>query len=171
MVDIFDIKKRALLLAEKTDSNSISPKEVGGIMYDLSSLLENTIRNGGTLGIRKVYASVDLMENDSEHPTDIWGNPLKRGNLVVIYDGTLAGTDNNKVYAFTDPGWTLAAEVDAGYATRSEVANLQTEVQSAKDDIADVIASKVYLTQEQYDALVASGTYDPNVEYNVYEEV
>ena len=103
MVDIFDIKKRALLLAEKTDSNSISPKEVGGIMYDLASLLENTIRNGGTLGVRKVYASVDLMEEDSEYPTDIWGNPLKRGNLVVIYDGTLAGTDNNKVYAFTDP--------------------------------------------------------------------
>ena len=78
-----DIKKRAFELSEKTDSNSISPKEVGGIMHDLASLGENALRNGGTLGIRKVYASIAEMEAD-KNPKDLWGNTLKKGNLVVI---------------------------------------------------------------------------------------
>ena len=36
------IKARAKALAEKTDVNSITPKEVGGIMYDLGSYGEHT---------------------------------------------------------------------------------------------------------------------------------
>ena len=118
-----EIKKRALELSEKTDSNSISPKEVGGIMHDLASLGENALRNGGTLGIRKVYASIAEMEAD-KNPKDLWGNPLKKGNLVVIYDGTTTGTDNNKVYAYMNPGWQLATHLDAGYATKSELTEL-----------------------------------------------
>lgn len=122
-----DIKKRALELSEKTDSNSISPKEVGGIMHDLASLGENALRNGGTLGIRKVYASIAEMEAD-KNPKDLWGNPLKKGNLVVIYDGTTTGTDNNKVYAYMNPGWQFATYFDAGYATRTELSELASKV-------------------------------------------
>lgn len=124
-----EIKKRALELSEKTDSNSISPKEVGGIMHDLASLGENALRNGGTLGIRKVYASIAEMEAD-KNPKDLWGNPLKKGNLVVIYDGTTTGTDNNKVYAYMNPGWQFATYLDAGYATRPELSELASEVGS-----------------------------------------
>ena len=120
-----DIKKRALELSEKTDSNSISPKEVGDIMHDLASLGENAIRNGGTLGIRKVYASVAAMEADSTYPVDFWGNPIKKGNLVVIYDGTTTGLNNNQIYAFMNPGWVLATKLDAAYATRSELSELE----------------------------------------------
>ena len=113
-----EIKRKALELSEKTDSNSITPKEVGGIMHDLASLGENAIRNGGTLGIRKVYESVAAMEADSISPVDLWGNPIKKGNLVVIYDGTSSGVDNNKIYAFMKPGWQIATHLDAGYATK-----------------------------------------------------
>lgn len=115
-----EIKQRANTLAEKTDVNSITPKEVGGIMYDLASHGENVLRNGGTLGIRKVYESVAAMEADSTNPKDFWGDPIKKGNLVVIYDGTTTGVDNNKIYAFMKPGWELATKLDAAYATKAE---------------------------------------------------
>ena len=116
-----EIKQRALELSEKTDVNSITPKEVGGIMYDLASHGENVLRNGGTLGIRKVYESVAAMEADSTFPKDLWGEPLKKGNLVVIYDGTSTGVDNNKIYAFLKPGWQIATHLDAGYATKASL--------------------------------------------------
>lgn len=116
-----EIKQRANALAEKTDVNSITPREVGGIMYDLASHGENVLRNGGTLGIRKVYESVAAMEADSTNPKDFWGDPIKKGNLVVIYDGTTTGVDNNKIYAFMKPGWQIATHLDAGYATKASL--------------------------------------------------
>lgn len=116
-----EIKQRASALAEKTDVNSITPKEVGGIMFDLASHSENVLRNSGTLGIRKVYESVAAMEADATEPVDLWGEPIKKGNLVVIYDGTDNGVDNNKIYAFMKPGWELATKLDAAYATKAEL--------------------------------------------------
>ena len=130
-----EIKARAKALAEKTDVNSITPKEVGGIMYDLASHSENVLRNGGTLGIRKVYESVSAMEADGINPVDLWGNPIKKGNLVVIYDGTTTGVDNNKVYAFMNPGWNLATELDAGYATKEELSEKLRETAKPGDII------------------------------------
>ena len=130
-----EIKQRANALAEKTDVNSITPKEVGSIMYDLASHSENVLRNGGTLGIRKVYESVAAMEADSTNPIDIWGNPIKKGNLVVIYDGTTTGVDNNKIYAFMNPGWQIATHLDAGYATKAETDAKLAELASLGNSI------------------------------------
>ncbi len=124
MVTSAEIKKRAKALAEKTNVESIGPMEVGNLMYDSVEYAEEVERNGGTLGIRKVYTSVVAMEADAVAPVDLWGNKLKRGNLVVVYDGTATGVDNNKVYAFLKPGWKLVTKVDAGYASRGEIAEL-----------------------------------------------
>lgn len=132
-----EIKQRANALAEKTDVNSITPKEVGGIMYDLASHGENVLRNGGTLGIRKVYESVAAMEADSTNPKDFWGDPIKKGNLVVIYDGTTTGVDNNKIYAFMKPGWELATKLDAAYATKAETDAKLSELGSKIDKVAE----------------------------------
>ena len=131
-----EIKQRANALAEKTDVNSITPREVGGIMYDLASHGENVLRNGGTLGIRKVYESVAAMEADSTNPKDFWGDPIKKGNLVVIYDGTTTGVDNNKIYAFMKPGWQFATYLDAAYVTKSDFSML---VGVTDKDITDSI--------------------------------
>ena len=132
-----EIKRKALELSEKTDSNSISPKEVGGIMHDLASLGENAIRNGGTLGIRKVYTSVSVMEAD-KNPKDFWGNPMKKGNLVLIYDGTTTGLDNNKIYVYMNPGWEFATYLDAGYPTRQEFSELGSKVDGEKSIVQDI---------------------------------
>ena len=49
--------------------------------------------------------------------------------------------------------------------------NRQTKVntQNIKALMADSVKS-VWLTQEEYDALVDAGTVDENTEYNIYEE-
>lgn len=146
-----EIKQRANTLADKTDVNSITPKEVGGIMYDLASHGENVLRNGGTLGIRKVYESVAAMEADSTNPKDFWGDPIKKGNLVVIYDGTTTGVDNNKIYAFMKPGWELATKLDAAYATKAEtdakLAELGSEVDELQSKAKGISYFKDYISK------------------------
>ena len=140
-----EIKQRANALADKPDVNSITPKEVGGIMYDLASHGENVLRNGGTLGIRKVYESVSAMEADSTNPKDFWGDPIKKGNLVVIYDGTTTGVDNNKIYAFMKPGWQIATHLDAGYATKAgldaAIENVLTSLRNSENALNGSIDS------------------------------
>lgn len=116
-----DVKKRAKELAGKKNTNSVSPAEVGNLIYDNANYIEDVERNGGTLGIRKVYASIAALEADSAAPVDFWGNRMKKGNLVAIYDGTAGGVDNNKVFAFQKPGWKIVTELDAGYAVRGEL--------------------------------------------------
>jgi lysophospholipase L1-like esterase len=67
------------------------------------------------------------MEAD-KNPKDFWGNPMKKGNLVLIYDGTTTGLDNNKIYVYMNPGWEFATYLDAGYPTRQEFSELGSEV-------------------------------------------
>lgn len=119
-----DIKRRAVELSEKTNSETISPQEVGGIMYDTVSYMEDVQRNSGSLGIRKTYTSVSAMEAD-KNPKDSEGNPLKKGMLVNIYNPANASDpDNNKVYAYNAPGWVQTSKLDAGYATKAEINEL-----------------------------------------------
>lgn len=112
-----DIKRRAVELSEKTNSETISPQEVGGIMYDTVSYMEDVQRNSGSLGIRKTYTSVSAMEADT-NPKDSDGNPLKKGMLVSIYDsGNPDAADNGLIYSYQDPGWLLSSKADATYIT------------------------------------------------------
>lgn len=143
-----ELKQRALELAQKTDVNSIDPQEVGGLFYDLSGYSENVQLNSGTLGIRKVYTSVSAMEADSTAPKDFWGDPMKKGNLCLIYDGTGESADNNKVFAFKNPGWEIATKLDAGYATKEEVTELDIKT--------SVILNKIYKTNVLFSNLMYS---------------
>lgn len=120
-----ELKNRAQELAGKTNSGTISPTEVGGIMYDTVEYIEDVERNGAALGIRKTYTTVSAMEADS-NPTDSEGNPLKKGMLVNIYnqEDPLA-SDNGKVFSWQNPGWQLRSKIDAGYATREELTELE----------------------------------------------
>lgn len=124
MVTIYDIKKQADELSAKTNINSIPPSEVGGLIRDLADYAGNIEINGGSLGIRKVYASIVAMEADTA-PVGLDGTPLKRGNLVAIYDGTDTGADNNKIYSYQKPGWVLTSKMDAAYALKSDLQDLR----------------------------------------------
>jgi len=125
MSTIYEIKQRAQQLSEKTDSESISPAEVGGLFSDLADYANDVDVNGSSLGIRKTYTSVSAMEADKS-PVGDDGNPLKKGQLVNIYNqDNPSSADNNKVFSWQNPGWQIRTTLDAGYATREELTELE----------------------------------------------
>lgn len=54
----------------------------------------------------------------------------------------------------------------AGKLTATEFNELTARV----NELIDAVNKSVYVTQDEYDALVASGTVESDVEYNIYEE-
>lgn len=124
-----DLKKRAIALAEKTKIDSVTPEEVGQLSNDIVEYIENVEINGSSLGIRKTYTSVSAMESDSTAPKDDKGVLLRRGMLVNIYNQEDPDSaDNGKVFSFQNPGWAFRGTVDAGYATKEELTELQNEL-------------------------------------------
>ena len=54
MDSIFNLQKRATELRNKTQVDSITPEEVGGLQYDILAYIAYMEQNNGGLGIRKV---------------------------------------------------------------------------------------------------------------------
>lgn len=124
-----ELKKRAIALAEKTKIDSVTPEEVGQLSNDIVEYIENVEINGSSLGIRKTYTSVSAMEADSTAPKDDKGVLLRRGMLVNIYNQEYPeSADNGKVFSFQNPGWAFRGTVDAGYATKEELTELEGEI-------------------------------------------
>ena len=124
-----ELKKRAIALAEKTKIDSVTPEEVGQLSNDIVEYIENVEINGSSLGIRKTYTSVSAMEADSTAPKDDKGVLLRRGMLVNIYNQEDPDSaDNGKVFSFQNPGWAFRGTVDAGYATKEELTELDNEI-------------------------------------------
>ena len=124
-----ELKKRAIALAEKTKIDSVTPEEVGQMSNDIVEYIENVEINGSSLGIRKTYTSVSAMEADSTAPKDDKGVLLRRGMLVNIYNQEDPDSaDNGKVFSFQNPGWAFRGTVDAGYATKEELTELDNEI-------------------------------------------
>lgn len=123
-----ELKKRAIALAEKTKIDSVTPEEVGQLSNDIVEYIENVEINGSSLGIRKTYTSVSAMEADSTAPKDDKGVLLRRGMLVNIYNQEYPeSADNGKVFSFQNPGWAFRGTVDAGYATKEELTELDNK--------------------------------------------
>lgn len=130
-----ELKKRAIALAEKTKIDSVTPEEVGQLSNDIVEYVENVEMNGGNLGIRKTYTSVSAMESDSTAPKDDKGVLLRRGMLVNIYNQEdPESADNGKVFSFQNPGWAFRGTIDAGYATRDELTELENQISINKLD-------------------------------------
>lgn len=126
-----DLKKRAIALSEKTKIDSVTPEEVGQLSNDIVEYIENVEINGSSLGIRKTYTSVSAMEADSTAPKDDKGVLLRRGMLVNIYNQEDPDSaDNGKVFSFQNPGWAFRGTVDAGYATKEELTELDSKIEN-----------------------------------------
>ena len=112
MQNINEILVRAAALRDETALNSISPERAGGIMYDtLLALNELWLQQGAALVISKIYASVAAMEADTAPVSDLTGQPLRPGQIVVIAS---SDSDNGSVYRYngTDsPSWSLVGEI------------------------------------------------------------
>lgn len=87
-------------------------------MLETVEYIEDVELNGGSLGIRKTYATVAAMEADTNTRDDFNGTPLRRGMLVSIYNQEdPSAADNGSIYSYQKPGWAFRSKVDAGYAT------------------------------------------------------
>lgn len=154
MTTIYDIKKRAQQLSEKTDSESISPAEVGGLFSDLADYTNDVDVNGSSLGIRKTYTSVSVMEAD-KNPVGDDGKPLKKGQLVNIYNqDDPSSADNNKVFSWQNPGWQIRTTLDAGYATREELTELNSQVYT-KNFSANKVIRKLFIDISGYTGVLS----------------
>ena len=112
MANINEILQRAASLRDETQLNSISPERAGGIMYDtLLALNDLWLQQGAALVISKIYASVSAMEADTAPVSDLTGQPLRPGQIVVIAS---SDSDNGTVYRYngtTSPSWASVGKI------------------------------------------------------------
>lgn len=143
-----DLIKRAEALATKTASGSITPEEVGYLIRDVATYISEVEREGGTLGVRKVYPSITAMQADNDPQGDD-GKPLRRGNLVAIYDREHPkAEDNGRIYVYTGSSWSQVAHV----AVR--LGNEYSDEDKSKVDLIKTDAG-----EDHY--LAGDGTYKP----------
>ena len=122
MDSIYKLQQRASALRNKTQIDSITPEEVGGLHADTLAYLADMEQNLDGLGIRKVYVSVAAMEADKTAPIGTNGKALRLGQLVTIYNAsapTTEGTGN--VYAFQKPGWLLVGNIGGIYELKAQI--------------------------------------------------
>lgn len=134
MATLYDIRERAELLSAKLETGSITPEEVGGLIIDLTDYAQSMERDGSTLGIRKVYPTLEAMQADLS-PVGDNGKPLRRGNLVAIYEEATATTDPNSglVSMWTGERWASVARI--GTAMRHEYTSIESRITDAEEDI------------------------------------
>ena len=132
MISLIDIKNRADQLSAKTEAGSITPEEVGALIADLALYAQSSERDGSTLGIRKVYPTLEAMQADTE-PIGDSGKPLRRGNLVAIYSEERAQSDPNSglVSMWTGSGWTSIARI--GTAMRHDYTAIEQRLGKVED--------------------------------------
>lgn len=152
MDSIYKLQQRASALRNKTQIDSITPEEVGGLHADTLAYLADMEQNLDGLGIRKVYVSVAAMEADKTAPIGTNGKALRLGQLVTIYNAsapTTEGTGN--VYAFQKPGWLLVGNIGGIYELKAQI-ETEAAVRKSKDE--DLQAS---IDSIKDDAFVMSG--------------
>ena len=132
MISLIDIKNRADQLSAKTEAGSITPEEVGALIADLALYAQNSEREGSTLGIRKVYPTLEAMQADTT-PIGVDEKPLRRGNLVAIYSEEHAQSDPNSglVSMWTGSGWTSIARI--GTAMRHDYTAIEQRLGKVED--------------------------------------
>lgn len=127
MATLYDIRERAEALSQKLEAGSITPEEVGQLIVDLTDYTQGMERDGSTLGIGKVYPTLEAMQADTA-PVGDNGKPLRRGNLVAIYQESTAQTDPNSglVCMWTGVRWVSIARI--GTAMRHEYTSIESRV-------------------------------------------
>lgn len=155
MANINEILARAAALRDETALNSIDPERAGSIMYDtLMALNELWLQQGAALVISKIYASVAAMNADTSPVSDLTGQPLRPGQIVVIAS---SDSDNGSVYRYngtSSPSWSLVGNIgdvapvdslDSDSTTRPLAAH-QGKVLDGK--ISQLVNSKILYTYQ-----------------------
>ena len=81
MDTIYNLQKRAETLRGKTETDSITPEEVGGLHFDTLAYIADMEQSAHGLGIMKVYKTTEAMEADTG-PTRNHAKELRCGQQV-----------------------------------------------------------------------------------------
>ena len=100
MATLQEILARAQALREETALGSISPERAGSIMYDTLQQINQMQLEGGSLVISKIYESVAAMQADTTPVSDLTGQDLRQGQLVVIVPSDTSSSDLGSVYRY-----------------------------------------------------------------------
>ena len=126
MESIYNLQKRASELMSKTETDSISPKEVGGLHADTLAYIADMEQSADGLGIRKVYQTKAKMEADTA-PMGMNGKALRYGQLVSIYnEADKTSDENGDIYAWQKPGWLKMGNIGNIYELKAKIEELGT---------------------------------------------
>ena len=121
METIYNLQKRASELRSKTETDSISPEEVGGLHADTLAYIAEMEQSADGLGIRKVYQTKALMEADTA-PMGTNGKTLRYGQLVSIYnEADKTSAENGDIYAWQKPGWLKMGNIGNIYELKAKI--------------------------------------------------
>ena len=121
MESIYNLQKRASELRGKTETDSISPEEVGGLHADTLAYIADMEQSADGLGIRKVYQTKAKMEADTA-PMGTNGKALRYGQLVSIYnEADKTSAENGDIYAWQKPGWLKMGNIGNIYELKAKI--------------------------------------------------
>lgn len=121
MESIYNLQKRASELRGKTETDSISPEEVGGLHADTLAYIADMEQSADGLGIRKVYQTKAKMEADTA-PMGTNGKALRYSQLVSIYnEADKTSAENGDIYAWQKPGWLKMGNIGNIYELKAKI--------------------------------------------------
>lgn len=132
METIYNLQRRASELRGKTETDSISPEEVGGLHADTLAYIAEMEQSADGLGIRKVYQTKAQMEADTA-PMGTNGKTLRYGQLVSIYnEADKTSAENGDIYAWQKPGWLKMGNIGNIYELKAKIEE-ETAARAAAD--------------------------------------
>lgn len=148
MDTIYNLQKRADELRKKTETDSITPEDVGSLHADTLAYLADMEQNIEGLGIKRVYKSYAAMTAEGEEPTGTNGKLLKFGQLVAIYDAeNTAQAETGNIYAWQKgtgvEAWLQVGNISRIDEMRQAIDTVQAaaeKAQAAADAVVGVIS-------------------------------
>lgn len=113
---IYDIISRAEALARENKLASVTPERVGNLIGDTLKYINSYQLLASSPLMHKTYASVSAMQADASPVSDLTGNVLKKGQLVVIVPADQSDATAGDVYRYDGPSgntsaWTFIAKI------------------------------------------------------------
>ncbi len=130
-MNIYELQQRAAVLAEKNQTASVTPREIGQLNADILAYVANLEISSQTLGIRKVYTSLDALNADTTPTAN--DKPIKEGQLVCIYNpDSPTQAENGNIYARQASSWVLLGNI-AAQLQDTRVINEETTARKQAD--------------------------------------
>lgn len=154
MDTIYNLQKRASALRAKTETDSITPEEVGGLHADTLAYVADMEQNMDGLGIRCIYKTYAAMTAEGETPVGTNGKALRYGQLVVVYDATnTAQAESGNIYAWQKgtgaAAWLQVGNINAIIDYEAKIAAeaaARSDADAALQTLAEGVVGRIDVT-------------------------